>query len=97
MYTISVVELIKLVDPIIIDVRNYYYYSIEHIDGAISIPYYNLLNNHSHYLNKHNRYYMYCEKGDRSIGIVKRLNSFGYDTISVDGGYEEYKKVLNLS
>lgn len=95
MYTISVLDLIKLDDPIIVDVRNFYYYSIGHIKGAISIPYYNLLNNYSHYLSKRNRYYMYCDTGERSLELVRRLNLFGYDTMSIEGGYDEYKKRVN--
>lgn len=95
MDTISVVELVKLNDPIIVDIRNYYYYSMGHIEGAISIPYYNLLNNYSHYLHKYHRYYMYCDTGERSKEIVKRLNLFGYDTVSIDGGYDAYKKWIN--
>ena len=94
MNTISVDELIRLDNPIIVDIRNYYYYSIGHINGAISIPYYNLENNYSHYLNKYNRYYLYCDNGKKSLKLVKKLNDLGYDTISIDGGYSEYKKII---
>lgn len=81
-------------NPIIIDIRNTYSYSLGHISGAISVPYYNLLNNYSHYLSKYNRYYLYCDTGDQSLEIVERLNRFGYDTLNIIGGYQEYLKVI---
>ena len=94
-YSISLSELMRLSHPNIIDVRNHYYYSLGHIPGAISVPYYNLLNNYSHYLNKYNRYYLYCETGEQSSEIVDRLNRFGYDTISIIGGYQEYIRFID--
>ena len=56
MNTISIYELKKITNPIIIDIRDNYSYNISHIKSAINIPYYNLLNNYSHYLNKNNIY-----------------------------------------
>ena len=68
-----------------------YSYSISHVKNAINIPYYNLLNNYSHYLNKNKRYYLYCEEGKQSLEISKRLNAFGYDTLSITGGFISFK------
>ena len=56
MNTISIYELKKITNPIIIDIRDNYSYNISHIKSAINIPYYNLLNNYSHYLNIRNNY-----------------------------------------
>ena len=94
MFQISVIDLLKLNNPIIIDIRSNYSYNLGHISGAISVPYYNLLNNYSHYLSKYNKYYLYCDTGDQSLEIVLRLNKFGYDTISIIGGYQEYLKFI---
>ena len=58
MNTISLNELKKISNPIIIDIRDNYSYSISHIKNSINIPYYNLLNNFSHYLNKNNINYI---------------------------------------
>ena len=58
---------------------------------SINIPYYNLLNNYSHYLNKNNTYYLYCEEGKQSLEISKRLNEFGYNTKSIKGGLNALK------
>ena len=95
MFQISIVELFKMRNPIIIDIRNTYSYSLGHISGAISVPYYNLLNNYSHYLSRYNRYYLYCDTGDQSLEISIRLNKFGYDTLSIIGGYKEYLKFVD--
>ena len=56
MLQISISELMMMNNPIIIDIRSAYSYSLGHIRGAINVPYYNLLNNYSHYLSKYNRY-----------------------------------------
>ena len=45
--SISIEEVLQIENPTIVDIREYYYYNIGHIIGAISIPYYNLLNNHN--------------------------------------------------
>ena len=95
MFQISVIDLLRLNNPIIIDIRSNYSYNLGHISGAISVPYYNLLNNYSHYLSKYNRYYLYCDTGDQSLEIVLRLNKFGYDTISIIGGYQAYLNFID--
>lgn len=91
MNTISFEELKKISNPIIVDIRDSYSYNISHIKNAINIPYYNLLNNYSHYLNKNNTYYLYCDEGIQSKEISSRLNSFGYNTKSIKGGYLSIK------
>ena len=93
MNSIDITNLLSLPTKNIIDIRNKYYYDLGHIHGAIYIPYYNLLNNHNYYINKYSIYYLYCDKGDQSLEIVNRLNSFGYHTINIIGGYEAYLKV----
>ncbi len=95
MFQISIAEVLSIANPIIVDIRSNYYYSLGHISGAISVPYYNLLNNYSHYLNRYNRYYLYCDTGEQSLDIARRLNSFGYDTLSIRGGYLEYLKFID--
>lgn len=90
MNTISVEELKKINNPIIIDIRDNYSYNISHIKNSVNIPYYNLLNNYSHYLNKNNIYYLYCDEGKQSYEISKRLNSFGYNTKSIEGGFKAF-------
>ena len=87
---ITVIDLLKIKKPTIIDIRDNYAYNFGHMKKAINIPYYNLLNNYSHYLNKNEKYYLYCENGRQSLEISNRLNLFGYNTANINGGYEEY-------
>ena len=94
MLSITVEEISKLESPMIIDIRENYYYEMGHIKGAINVPYYNLLNNYHHYLNFYNHYYLYCETGEQSKEISERLNRFGYHTTNIIGGYQEYLKVF---
>ena len=77
---------------IIIDIREPYEYRISHIDNAINISY-DLLNLvPEKYITKDNYYVLYCDKGILSLKLSNTLNSKGYKTISLYGGYDEYKK-----
>ena len=87
MNTISINEVIKMNNPIIVDIRHNYSYNISHVKNAINIPYYNLLNNYSHYLDKNKVYYLYCDEGKQSLEISRRLNLIGYNTMSISGGF----------
>ena len=88
-------DLLDLNNPIVIDIRNSYYYSLNHISGALSIPYYNLLNNYGHYLSKDKTYYIYCDYGEKSREVANRLNEFGYRVFSLEGGFLEYKRITD--
>ena len=91
MNEISINELIKLNNPNIIDIRDNYSYQMGHIDNAKNIPYYSLLSNYSIYLNKKEKYYLYCDYGHQSKEISDRLNLFGYDTYYIKEGYLYFK------
>ena len=88
--SVSMSEVLNMYNPKIIDIRDNYSYNLGHIKNAINIPYYNLLNNYSHYLNKQEKYYLYCDNGKQSLEISNRLNLFGYNTVNIIGGYDEY-------
>ncbi len=62
----------------IIDVSDRYTYNINHINGSINIPYDELLNNYRKYLNKKEKYYLYCKSGKLSKRAVAILSSLGY-------------------
>lgn len=76
----------------IIDIREDYIYKMGHIDGAINICYDALKLMPERYLSKNKKYYLYCDKGVFSHELSIELNKKGYNTISIDGGYEKYKK-----
>lgn len=74
----------------IIDIRSLNNYNKGHIDGAIHINQFDLLFNPSNYLNKEKIYYIYCNSGVSSKVVVNKLNSLGYHTVNIDGGYNNY-------
>ena len=91
MNEISLYELFSLSNPIIIDIRDNYSYNMGHINNALNIPYYSLLSNYSLYLDKKDKYYLYCDYGKQSKEISNRLNLFGYNTYYIKEGYLYFK------
>ena len=75
----------------IIDIRDNYSYNEGHIPNAKNIPYYSLLSNHSIYLNKKEKYYLYCNYGIQSMEISNKLNLLGYNTYYIKEGYLYFK------
>ena len=73
MQNVSLSEVLNMYNVKIIDIRDNYTYNLGHIKNAINIPYYNLLNNFSHYLNKNEKYYLYCDNGKQSSEISNRF------------------------
>lgn len=74
----------------IIDIRTPSEYKSGHIPNAINIEKELLLLNPHKYLNKEEKYYLYCTSGIRSEKVVKYLNKIGYNTINIPGGYHNY-------
>lgn len=74
----------------IIDVRSNNKYNANHISGAINIESFELLANPNKYLNKIDTYYLYCDSGYTSGIVSNRLNMLGYNTVNIEGGYNNY-------
>ena len=91
MNEISINELVKMNKPNIIDIRDNYSYAKGHIKGAKNIPYYSLLINYSIYLDKFEKYYLYCNYGYKSKEISDKLNTYGYNTFYVKEGYLSFE------
>lgn len=87
--SISVSELTRILSRInLIDIRSIEKYNDNHITGAINIPAEKLLANYTKYLEPNQTYYLYCQKGVKSLKISQILNRLGYKTINLNGGYE---------
>ena len=94
MNNILINDFIKIASSVnIIDIRSVQSYNNNHIPSAINIPFEKLLLNPDNYLLKDLKYYIYCQKGLSSNNVCNILNKQGYDTVSVDGGYEAW--ILN--
>lgn len=94
MNNISIEQLLRLHNPIIIDIRYKYDYNKGYIPTAINIPFYQLERNYIHYLNPIDIYYLYCDSGDKSKEICNYLLNKNYNTINIIGGYEAYNNYL---
>ena len=91
MKEINVNEIDRVVDSIIIDVREDY--ELEEtgtIKGAIHIPM-NEVPNRLNDIPKDREIYILCRSGVRSYNVAKYLNQIGYDAINLDGGIINYK------
>ena len=71
----------------IIDIRDGYDYSIDHVYNSINIPMSKLLNNYSNYLDKNEIYYIYCTSGIRSKKTCEILRNLGYKVVNVIDGF----------
>ena len=74
----------------IIDIRSPLQHSLGYIPTSINIPYNNLVLKPENYLNKSNKYYIYCQTGSTSEDLVYILNYKGYNTVNIIGGYNNY-------
>ncbi len=94
MKEINVNEIDRIVDPIIIDVREDY--ELEEtgtIKGAIHSPM-NEVPNRLNEITKDREIYILCRSGVRSYNVAKYLNELGYEAINLDGGIIDYKGEL---
>lgn len=91
---ISIQELKKINYSInIIDIRSIESFNNNHIPGAKNIPFNSLIINPGKYLNKNQLYYLYCQKGQKSMKTCQILGSLGYKVANIQGGYEAW--ILN--
>lgn len=91
MSNISIDELLPLINKInLIDIRSEQSYNNNHISGAINIPFEKLILNPSKYLNKEDKYFLYCRSGMTSQKACQILYRQGFKVINVLGGYEEW-------
>ena len=87
---ISVLELKKLKNINIIDIRSIEKYNSGHIQNAINIPLEQILMNFNNYLNKNEKYYIYCQMGIQSRKLCQILKNNGFNVINILGGYETW-------
>lgn len=87
---ISISDLLKKENLNIIDIRSIESYNNNHIPGAINIPFEKLIVNPSKYLSFGLIYYIYCQKGIKSIKTCQILQKKGYKVVNIDGGYESW-------
>lgn len=80
---------------IIIDMRSYVSYEIEHIKGSLSLPFEDLRKYLSHdYLPfpKESKLIFVCPFGEESALLASMATSLGYNARSLSGGFLDYKE-----
>ena len=88
---ISMDDFIKIIDKInIIDIRSRQKYNDNHILNSKNIDKNELMLYPHKYLNKNDKYYIYCQKGNNSSRVCQILRNKGYNVYNVLGGYEEW-------
>jgi rhodanese-related sulfurtransferase len=68
----------------IIDVSDKFTYANYHLNESVNIPYDELINNYRKYLNKNERYYLYCKSGKLSKRAVMILSTLGYSVFKLE-------------
>lgn len=91
--SISVTDLKRLNNTNLIDIRSIEKYNYKHIMEAKNIPLEQLLIRPEKYLDKNQKYYIYCQKGIQSRKLCQILINQGYTVVNVTGGYEAW--ILN--
>lgn len=91
--SISINKLKQLNNIKLIDIRSIEKYNNNHIPGSVNIPLNTLLINYNKYLNKFEKYYIYCQSGIQSKKICKLLKNNGFNAVNIEGGYEAW--ILN--
>lgn len=87
---ISVRELLLLNSPNLIDIRERYKFLNDTIYGSVNISESELMFNTGKYLNKTDKYYIFCDYGNRSRRLCEFLNENGYMVYNIVGGYNAY-------
>ncbi len=93
MYSIEIPDLLKVLEkhPLnIIDIRSTQSFLLGKIPSAKHIDKISLLLEPNIYLKKTETYYIYCQSGTTSESVVAKLNSQGYHTVNIAGGYNNY-------
>lgn len=92
MQRVEIEEVVKNIPNIkIIDIRDNYKFNMGNIPTSENVPMNFLIMNPSNYLEKGDKYYIYCEHGERSLRTCSILTKMGYDVVDISGGYEEYR------
>ena len=94
MREINVNEVDRIVDPIIIDVReDYELEETGRIKNSIHIPM-DQIPNRLKEIPKDREIYLLCRSGVRSYNVAAYLEERGYDVTNLDGGILDYKRKL---
>ncbi len=90
MLSINMRDFVKLSNINIIDLRSVEKYNNSHIPGSLNVPSDKLLLRPYDYINKDNKYYLYCQHGFTSRNVCIILSKLGFNVVNIDGGFENW-------
>lgn len=88
--SITVNELSKIKGAKIIDLRITEKYNDNHIPGSSNVTFEKLIIEPKRYLNFTDTYYIYCQKGTKSVQACMYLQKQGFKVVNIKGGYESW-------
>lgn len=92
----DIVKYIGKPKVLIIDLRDKEEYDIEHIPGAVNIPY-DDLDNYVDSLPHNILLLFYCDRGNVSLMAARDLEKYGFEMKSLHGGIHAYHGSLEKS
>lgn len=92
----DVYEYVKHKQVLLIDIRDEYAYQQGHFPGAVNMPY-ESFDMFSDKLSGHTAIILCCDRGATSLILGRRLARMGYRVLSVGGGMESYRGILEKS
>ncbi len=93
--TYDLIELLNQKSINLIDIRDSYKFSEGTIKNAKNISTNFLITNPENYLNKGEKYYLFCNYGSTSSKVCKFLSQKGYRVTNIIGGYKSFLEDSN--
>ena len=96
---ISTKEIKKYINDdtiLIIDLRSRAEYNSYHLPKAKNMPYLCLededkIKKNMCFFKRYNKVLVYCDRGNKSLQVTRKMSALGVDTIDLCGGIEAYK------
>lgn len=88
-------QFLQMPETILIDLREHSEFTKGHIPSAKNVPYEELEEN-KFCLLKNYRLILYCERGNTSLIVARKLAEEGYNIINVYGGIHAYRGKLSV-
>ncbi len=88
--SIKMDDFLNLSNVNIVDLRSVEKFNCNHIPNSINVSSDRLLLDPNNYLDKGERYYLYCQHGLTSYNVCNILSKLGFNVVNISGGYEEW-------
>lgn len=79
-------------DNVIVDIRDKQTFDELKVNNEVVNLNKDMIDNYQINLDKSKKYYIYCNRGQKSKEITDMLSNMGYDASNIEGGYLEYIK-----